>query len=164
MFPNAGLSLMEQWWIFFLVIFCLSFCSFPFHHLLSSQDRNFWTINLSYTHTCFHFLTVSCVIFIFCHGNTWKIFMPPGHTEYMLFCFHPELKWRGYGPQSQSSAYVFARIAYPGRSASVILKMSTGGREKESTCSCLNGYSVLWNGFLHCFQSLRKEFFSLGCF
>lgn len=78
------------------------FSSFPCHHLLSSQERNFWTISLSYTHTYFHFLTVSCVIFIFCHGNTWKIFVPSGHTEYMLFSFHPVLKLKGLlSPESK---------------------------------------------------------------
>lgn len=139
----------------------LFFPLFSFPHLWYSQERNFWTINLIYTHTCFHFLTVSCVIFIFCHGNTWKIFMPSGHTERVLSCFHPVLRWRGYDLQSQSCAYVFALTACPGRSTCVILKMSTGGKETESTCSCLNGYSVLRNVLLYDFQSL-KEFFSLG--
>lgn len=56
-FPKAGLNLIKQWLIFFLAIFCLFFfSSFPFHQLLSSQERNFWTINLSYTHTLFYFL------------------------------------------------------------------------------------------------------------
>lgn len=138
--------------------------SLTFHHFLSRQERNFWTINLCYTLTCFHFLTISCVIFIFCHGNLWKIFMPSGHAEYMLFYFHPVQKWRGYDPQSQSNIYGIAKTAYLGRSASDTLKMSTVGREKESTCSCLNCCSVLWSGFLHWFLSLRKEFNSLGCF
>lgn len=109
-FPKAGLNLMKQWLIFFLAIFCLFFfSSFPFHQFLSSQERNFWTINLSYTHRHFYFLTVSRVIFIFCHGNTWKIFMPSGYTEYMVFYFHPVLKWRGYDIQTKAMLLSFPK-------------------------------------------------------
>lgn len=94
----------------------------------------------------------------------WKIFMPSGHAEYVLFYLHPVLKWRGYDPLSQINIYGIAKTAYLGRSASATLKMSTVRREKESTCSCLNCCSVLWSSLLHWFLSLRKEFISLGCF
>lgn len=139
------------------------FSSFPFHHLLSSQERNFWTINLSYTHT----LPLSNCFLCYLYLLSWK------HMENIYaiwidrvyaFLLPPSTEMKGlWSPESKLCLCLCLESI--SRAISWCWRWAQeGGRKKESTCLCLDGYSVLWNGFLHCFQSLRKKMFSLGYF